>query len=114
MTRCQAWTFILLGALTVGLSYSLDQGWQLERDQRIQLARIWDAELEVQELRSQFASLREPEDDPERDERGWGTGSMCVDPAVWDSHLVDLRRDEPYPVLVLNSHFSICTLSAAR
>lgn len=80
MNRSDCWQWIVIGALVVSSLYSLDGRWQIEQAQAQQLKRIWGAELEVQELRSQIK--REPETEPER-------------PCIWDSHLVDLRRREP-------------------
>ena len=73
MTRSDAWQWILIAALTVGLFYSWDANWQLERAQAAQLTRLWESELEVTELRTQVQALKD-----EVSAR-WGRDSLCME-----------------------------------
>ena len=109
MSRTQAWTFILIAGLFVGLMHSWDSCWRMEREQRAQLARLWEAEAEitdlttwvraarddVRKLKEQVAAIEQQADAEAQlpTETSWGTGSMG-DAQIWDSHLVDLRNDE--------------------
>jgi hypothetical protein len=86
--------WLIIVALAVGMFHSLDAGWQAQRDNRLMLSRIWDLELEAQELRTQLVGVnaalaaKELEEDarpPTAHE--WGGGGMG-EAQRWDGRLV--------------------------